>query len=198
MSVESHNASTNEKDSKKSGFITCIWVLGFGMSCCAGFLHASKLVYMFVHLSFSSPESRDKNLLITCMIFFIVVTPFADIVLLSFNSATAIVINVLLAIIVLNEVFICRYDLPALTLIISGSVCIIMTANFSEHVSNVAVHKENLTSIRSVCFYSCVGLIFYLTVCLFKRMRKSLATFERETDLWLQSKEKHISEPRDE
>ena len=130
--------------------------------------------------------------------FVVVVTPFADIVLLSLNSATAIVINVLLAIIVLNEVFICRYDLPALTLIISGSVCIVMTANFSEHVSNVAVHKENLSSIRSVCFYSCVGIVFYLTVCLFKRMRKSLATFERETDLWLQSKEKHNSEPRDE
>ena len=130
--------------------------------------------------------------------FVVVVTPFADVVLLSFNSASAIVINVLLAIIVLNEVFICRYDLPALTLIIAGSACIVMTANFSDRVSNVAVHKENLTSLRSVCFYSCVGLVFYLTVCLFKRMRKSLATFERETDLWLMTKEKHTSEPRDE
>ena len=111
--------------------------------------------------------------------------------LLSFNSATAIVINVMLAIIVLNEVFICKYDLPALTLIIMGSVCIVMTANFTEHVSSVAVHKENLSSIRSVCFYACFGLVFYLTVCLFKRMKRSLATFERETDLWLASKEKH-------
>ena len=69
MSVESHNASTNEQDSKKSGFITCIWVVGFGMSCCAGFLHASKLVRPFVRLSFSfSQDSRDKKLLITCMI----------------------------------------------------------------------------------------------------------------------------------
>ena len=63
MSVESHNASTNENDSKKSGFITCIWVVGFGMSACAGFLHASKLF----RPSFSA-ESRDKNLLNTCTI----------------------------------------------------------------------------------------------------------------------------------
>ena len=116
-------------------------------------------------------------------------TPFADIVLLSFNSATAIVIQIILAIIFLNEIFICNYDLPALALIISGSICIILTANFSEHEGSVAKHKENLSDIRSVCFFSCVGVLIYLTICLLKRMRRNLATFERETDQWF-AKEK--------
>ena len=117
-----------------------------------------------------------------------VVTPFADIVLLSFNSATAIVIHELLAIIFLKEVFICKYDLPANALIILGSVCIILTANFDEHIATVAVHKKNLSDIRSVCFYIGMAVLFYLTVCLLRRMRRNLATFERETDLWLLSK----------
>ena len=51
MSVESHNASTNENDNKKSGFITCIWAIGFGMSCIAGILHASKFYYTHPALS---------------------------------------------------------------------------------------------------------------------------------------------------
>ena len=115
--------------------------------------------------------------------------PFADIVLLSFNSATAIVIQIILAIVFLNEVFICKYDLPALALIISGSICIILTANFTEHDGSVAKHKENLSDIRSVCFFACVGVLIYLTICLLKRMRRNLATFERETDQWF-AKEK--------
>ena len=57
-------------------------------------------------------------------------TAFADIVLLSFNATTAIIFQVLLSIIFLREVIIWRYDLPALTLFICGSSCIILTANF--------------------------------------------------------------------
>ena len=66
-------------------------------------------------------------------------TPFADIVLLSFNSATAIVIQIILAIVFLNEVFICKYDLPALALIISGSICIILTARPDQNMSTEAI-----------------------------------------------------------
>ena len=85
-------------------------------------------------------------------------TPFADIVLLSFNSATAILIQVVIALCFLNEVFICRYDLPALLLIIIGSICIILTANFNEVPSSVDSHKENLTSIKTIS-YGCLVLI---------------------------------------
>lgn len=64
-------------------------------------------------------------------------TPFADIVLLSFNSASAILFQIVLALFFLNEVFICKFDLPALLLIMLGSTCIILTANFSDTPSSV-------------------------------------------------------------
>ena len=120
----------------------------------------------------------------------LVVAPFVDIVLLTFNSATAIIFQIFLAIIFLNEVFICKYDMPALFLIILGTVCIILTANFDDHVSSVAVHKENLSDVRSMCFFVCVGVLLYLTFCILNRMRRSLAMFEKDTDLWLVNKNK--------
>ena len=78
--------------------------------------------------------------------------------------------------------------MPALVLIIGGSVCIILTANFSEHVFSIAVHKQNLSDIRSVCFFASVGILVYSTLCILRRMRRSLATFERDADLWLINK----------
>ena len=90
-------------------------------------------------------------------------TPFADIVLLSFNSATAIIIQVLLGVFALNEVFICRYDLPALTLIIIGSIFIILTANFSDVVTSVSIHKENLTSIKTLVYFILIFILLNVT-----------------------------------
>ena len=74
-------------------------------------------------------------------------TPFADMVLLSFNAATAILFQVVLARVFLKEVLVWKYDLPALTLIILGSTCIILTANFSEAELTVESLKNDLTSI---------------------------------------------------
>ena len=80
-------------------------------------------------------------------------TAFADIVLLSFNAATAIVFQILLSIIFLKEVIIWRFDLPALTLIICGSCCIILTANFADLTLTVQLMKDHLTSGKSIAFY---------------------------------------------
>ena len=71
--------------------------------------------------------------------------------------------QVFLGVFALNEVFICAYDLPALLLIISGSICIILTANFSDTASSVAIHKENLTSIKTLAYMVCVFLLLNLT-----------------------------------
>ena len=97
------------------------------------------------------------------------VTPFADIVLLSFNSATAILFQVVLALIFLNEVFICKYDLPALFLIILGSCLLILTANFSEVPNTVEELKHKLSSIKSICFFSFVFLLLNVTICVLKQ-----------------------------
>ena len=48
QSVENFNArQTNEHD-RKSGFITCTWVIGFSISCVSAALHASK--YPHLHM----------------------------------------------------------------------------------------------------------------------------------------------------
>ena len=121
MSVEAFNVAQDNVDDRRSGFFTCKWVIGFICSLIAGILHVGRC---FRHTFLS--------LIYIFLLFFIVVTPFVDIVVLSFNSATAILIQVFMAIFFLNEVFICKYDLTALFLIILGSSCLILTANFSQ------------------------------------------------------------------
>lgn len=96
-------------------------------------------------------------------------TPFVDIVVLSFNSATAIVIQVFMAIFVLNEVFICKFDLTALFLIILGSACLILTANFNEQAYTTEVLKKDLVTPKALCYFVLVFLIVNLTFYVLKR-----------------------------
>ena len=96
-------------------------------------------------------------------------TPFADIVLLSFNSATAIIIQVALSMLLLKEVFVCKYDLPALFLIILGSSLIILTANFSEVPKTVKMLKADLSDLRSIVFFACVFLLLSVTYFMLKK-----------------------------
>ena len=57
------------------------------------------------------------------------ILPFVDLSLLSVNAATAIIVNIILAIRVLNEKFIWQYDLSAMILISSGSIIIAFNAH---------------------------------------------------------------------
>lgn len=154
QSVESYNSQQVREEDRKSGFITCTWVLGFLLSMFAAIVHAS-------------------------------MTAFADIVLLSFNAATAIIIQVVLSMVFLKEVFIWRYDLPALILIISGSTCIIMTANFSELHLDVDTIKGCLTSVKSIAFYVVAFMLLNCTFVVVKKMLQYLAIFEHETERFL-------------
>ena len=57
------------------------------------------------------------------------VLPFADLVLLASNSATAIIASSLLAICILGEKFVWKYDLTAIFLIIIGNTLTIVLSN---------------------------------------------------------------------
>ena len=59
----------------------------------------------------------------------LVMLPFADLVLLTCNSATAILISSGFAICLLGEPFIRSYDLTALVLIITGGTLTIIQSN---------------------------------------------------------------------
>ena len=116
-----------------------------------GFIHAGKYI---------SPTD-------VIFYFLLAISPFADIVLLSANSATAIIVQVIMALVFLNEVFICKYDLPALFLILLGSFLIIYTANFTERELSVSTIKENFVSFKSITFFGfsfcLINIIFWFT-----------------------------------
>jgi hypothetical protein len=63
----------------------------------------------------------------------IVVLPYADLVLFTISSSLAVVFGVFLAIVMLNEKFVCRYDMTAMILILIGSGLIVLQSNFSEY-----------------------------------------------------------------
>ena len=62
----------------------------------------------------------------------LVVLPFADMTLLAANTATGIIVSVLLSIFCLGEIFIWKFDMTALLFIISGSVMIVSLSNTKE------------------------------------------------------------------
>ena len=74
-----------------------------------------------------------------------------------------------MALVFLNEVFICKYDLPALILIIFGSSLIILTANFAMVDYSVELLKDNLCSFKSIIFFAFTLLLLYTTFILVRK-----------------------------
>ena len=60
------------------------------------------------------------------------VLPFADMTLLTANSASAIIVSAGLAMCCLNEVFFWKYDLPAILLLLTGSATIILQSDTTD------------------------------------------------------------------
>ena len=152
QSVEKHNEQQTNPSDKKSGFLTWTWVLGLALSI--------------------SGELTQQG----------VVTPFADLVAMSFNASLAIVIQVCLAVFCLKEVFVVRYDLTAIILILIGSSCIILTANFSEVVIKMKHIRKLLTSPKSMVYYSFTVVMIIGAFVLLNRVLKKLAVFERDVE----------------
>ena len=86
--------------------------------------------------------------------------------------------QMVLAIIFLREVFIWRYDVPALILILSGSSWIIITANFTEVDLTVEILKSHLSSIKAIIFLVSVFTLMIITHFIEKRLLRNLAQFE--------------------
>ena len=62
----------------------------------------------------------------------VVVLPFCDLVVLSTNSSIGILIADVLSVIYLNERVVWAYDITAISLIISGSLTIVLLSNYDE------------------------------------------------------------------
>ena len=72
--------------------------------------------------------------------------------------------------------------MPALVLIITGSICIIMTANYSEVELTVEKMKYNFAQPKTICFFLTALILISFAVVFIKRMMAMLADFEIEVE----------------
>ena len=75
------------------------------------------------------------------------VMPYADLVLISTNMITGIIFNTFISIKFLDEQFLCKYDLPALSMMSLGALIIVLIAKPDESMFNKDKIITLLTSI---------------------------------------------------
>ena len=100
-------------------------------------------------------------LLATGSIINVCVLPFCDLVVYSSISALTILINNVLSVIILKEKIEWRYDLPALVLIIGGSLTIVFLSNYDETVYTPELINELLWSTTTLV---CAIVALLLTI----------------------------------
>lgn len=88
-----------------------------------------------------------------------VVLPYADLVLFTASASLAVVFGVFLAIIMLGEKFVCRYDFSAMVLIVGGALLTVYQSNFSEYKYTAYDVKQLLIGYKALGF-----LIFTLII----------------------------------
>ena len=91
------------------------------------------------------------------------VLPFADLVLLSTNCAWAVIFSQVLAITILKEKFVMRYDLPALVLIITGCLTIVFNANYEVIEYSKETIMDLLFNNLNLSIYIVLLFIYILT-----------------------------------
>jgi len=89
------------------------------------------------------------------------VLPFADLVLLSTHCCWAVIFSQLLSRIILKEKFLLKYDLPAMTCIVTGCLMIVFNANLEEVQFSKGDIETLLFSPGNLMIY-CLLTLFYL------------------------------------
>jgi len=101
-------------------------------------------------------------LLVTSSIIHVVMLPFLPMILMAMNSATAIVIGAMLAVIFLKEQILWCYDMTAFLLISAGCTGIVLLSKSSEIAMTTEIVTEQLTSISTIVF----SLLFIICIVL--------------------------------
>ena len=82
----------------------------------------------------------------------VVVLPFVDLVVLQAGTSIAILLNTILAVFYLGEVFMPRYDIPAFSMIIGGSIAIVLFSSFEEKTYTPDIIRDLLWSTATLIF----------------------------------------------
>ena len=140
----------------------------FLIDCCASFLVAVSYIAMkkgFIKVEHSGLNgTKRRNPYFTCewivgflmlvvgSVIHVVVLPFVDLVILSTGTSIAIVMNTLLSVLYLGEKFVPRYDITAFSLIIVGSLAIVIMSDYSETTFTPDRIKELISSAQTIIF----------------------------------------------
>ena len=95
------------------------------------------------------------------------VLPYADLILFTATSSLAILYGVFLAILILGEKFVWKYDMPAIALILAGCILTVVQCNFTQTMVNGEEVIKLLTRPVAICFLvvSCgIFVIAYISV----------------------------------
>jgi len=101
-------------------------------------------------------------LLVSSSIIHVVMLPFLPLILMAMNSATAIIIGAMLAVIFLKEQILWCYDMTAFFLISAGCTGIVLLSKSSEIAMTTEIVTEQLTSISTIVF----SLLFIICIVL--------------------------------
>ena len=114
------------------------------------------------------------------------VLPYADLVLLSSNSAMALLYNLFFATCLLKETFHWQYDLSAIVLIIMGVSLTILQSNKQEVELTQEEINALLRSNKSIIYYSTCMFIFLFTAFFYQWTMKKVRAFEYDAIVWKQ------------
>ena len=119
----------------------------------------------------------------------VVVLPFCDVVLLSTNTATGILMALWLSIKYLGEKPVYKYDIPSAVLIVTGCLLICVLSSYSDKTfTSEEIHTllTRPSSIMFLCFFACLVAGFFLT---WKWFTKGLNRFNSDLTLWMKKLE---------
>ena len=114
----------------------------------------------------------------------VVLLTYADLVLLSTTMIPAIMFNTFLAIKILGEKFLWKYDLPAFLLMACSAITIIVLADMEEKLFTPRQVKDLLGSLRSVLFQIAGSTLALSSLLYVRTFLRSIQTFEEDLHSW--------------
>ena len=110
------------------------------------------------------------------------VLPFLDLTLVAGGATLGIIAAMILAIVVLGEKFMWKYDLPGLTFISAGCITIVLNANKTEQTFTGEEAVAVLTSARALIFTAACLCLIAIESCMLKKFLIKLRKFESDAE----------------
>ena len=104
----------------------------------------------------------------------LVVIPYADLTLLAANASLAIIINMAFSMVLFDEKFVWRYDLPAMICIIGGSLSIVFLSNKKQENKSGQDYLDLLKGKIAITYYTVVGIGLTVTYFILRAYYSSL------------------------